>query len=82
LTPPLLDVVLRQEDTDRSALRGKTVVLIDVLRATSTLVAAFAAGAAEAWCYRTVREVFRARRRLPAIPQAISRLSDAPDARC
>ena len=60
----MVDVVLKQEDTTRRGLRRKTVVLIDVLRATSTLVCAFAAGAEEAWCCRTVTEVFRARRRL------------------
>ena len=59
-----LHVFFRQEDAHAEAFRGKHVAVIDVLRATSTLTVALAAGATEARCFRTVREVFRARRRL------------------
>jgi len=64
-TPPSLDVIFRQEEASAHALKNKTVVLIDVLRVTSTLTTALAAGAAEIRCYRTVREVFAARRAMP-----------------
>jgi len=68
MNTPRVEVVLRQEETSVAALKGRTVVLIDVLRATSTLTAALAAGAKDAWCFRTVREVFRARRRFEGRP--------------
>jgi len=68
--PPLrrLQVYLRQEDASPRDLAAKTVVLIDVIRATSTLVAALAAGASEARCFATVREVFQAQKRLHKSP--------------
>ena len=59
-----LTVINQQEEATPSALLHKTVILIDVLRATSTLTTMLASGAAEAWCYPTVREVFRARRKI------------------
>ena len=63
-----IDVFLRQEDATSAAMRGKTVVLIDVLRASTTLTAALAAGAREVVCFPTVREVFRARKALAPRP--------------
>jgi len=65
---PRLHVFLQQEDAEPRDLAGKTVVLIDVIRATSTLVTALAAGASEARCFATVREVFQARKRLHESP--------------
>ena len=59
-----LDVHFRQEDVSPEALARRTVVVIDVLRATTSLAAALAAGAREAWCFRSVPQVYRARKRL------------------
>jgi 2-phosphosulfolactate phosphatase len=52
----------RQEEAAPEALRGAMVVLIDVLRASSTIVSALAAGAREARCFASVAEARRARR--------------------
>ena len=64
----ILDVFLRQEEATSKSLSGKHVVVIDVLRAASTLTAAFAAGAIEAYTFRTVRDLFSARRKLSGRP--------------
>jgi len=53
----------RQEEAPPEALRGATVVVIDVLRATSTTTAALAAGAREVRCFASVAAARRARRR-------------------
>ena len=66
MRPTRLHVFHRQEDAPPAALRGAHVVVIDVLRASSTVTAALAAGAREAWWLRTVRDVFLARRQLSA----------------
>lgn len=55
---------MRQEDAVPSDLKGKGVVVIDVIRATSSITMALASGAREALCFATVREVFQARKRL------------------
>ncbi|MGD1000483.1 MAG: 2-phosphosulfolactate phosphatase [Candidatus Brocadiia bacterium] len=52
----------RQEEATPQALRGATVVVIDVLRATSTMTAALAAGAREVRCFPSVAAARRARR--------------------
>jgi 2-phosphosulfolactate phosphatase len=52
----------RQEEAAPEALRGSTAVVIDVLRASSTIVSALAAGAREVRCFATVAEARRARR--------------------
>jgi 2-phosphosulfolactate phosphatase len=58
----------RQEEATPDALRGATVVVIDVLRASSTMAAALAAGAREARCFRSVSEARRARRTMAGRP--------------
>ena len=63
-----LHVCLQQENIRAEDLSGKTVVLIDVIRATSTIITALAAGAREARCFATVGQVFAARRRLAGAP--------------
>jgi len=52
----------RQEEATPAALRGTTVVVIDVLRASSVITTALAVGAREVRCFRTVRAAFQARR--------------------
>ena len=42
-----IHVLLKKEELDRERLTGKTVIVLDVLFATSTLVAALGHGAAE-----------------------------------
>ena len=68
MKPRRLQVFRRQEEAPPAALRNKLVVLIDVLRACSTLTTAFHAGAKEAWCFGSVRDVFRARRAFTDCP--------------
>ena len=58
----------RQEEATPEALRGATVVVIDVLRASSTITAALAAGAREVRCFASVREARRARRTMAGRP--------------
>lgn len=52
------DVVARWQDADESLLAGRRVVVIDVLRATSTIATALAAGAAAVWPVVEVEEAF------------------------
>jgi 2-phosphosulfolactate phosphatase len=61
-------VFRRQEEATPEALRGASVVVIDVLRATSTITAALAAGAREARCFGSVSEARRARRTMAGRP--------------
>ena len=58
-----IEVAFRQEEVSDGDLAGRQVVLIDVLRVTSTLTTELAAGAEEIRCYTTVREAFRAGKR-------------------
>ncbi len=58
----------RQEEAAPEALRGATVVVIDVLRATSTITSALAAGAREVRCFASVSAARRARRAMARRP--------------
>ena len=58
------DVCFRQEDLDPDMVSERYVVLVDVLRAASTAVTAFASGATEIRCFATVRGAVRAAGRL------------------
>jgi 2-phosphosulfolactate phosphatase len=58
----------RQEEAAPEALRGATVVVIDILRATSTITSGLAAGAREVRCFGSVSAARRARRAAPGRP--------------
>lgn len=58
------DVVARWQDADETLLAGRRVVVIDVLRATTTIAAALAAGAAGVWPVAQVDEAFALAERL------------------
>ncbi len=55
-----IEVVLLPEHLSPGMLRGKTAVIFDVLRATSTMTAALAAGVREIRLFASVEDVLRA----------------------
>ena len=61
-----LDVVLLPRLLEPHHLAGRTVVVFDVLRATTTMAAALAAGVAEIRVFASLQEASRAASEAPA----------------
>lgn len=55
-----VDVIFTADDIRREKIEGRSVVVIDVLRATSVMVTAIARGVEEIHVFRDVEEVFEA----------------------
>lgn len=55
-----VDVVFTADNIDEKKIEGRTVVVIDVLRATSVMITAIARGVEEIHVFRDVEEVFEA----------------------
>lgn len=56
---PKLHVLFKKEDLDRTRLRNKVVIVVDVLFATSTIVHAFAQGIDRIWPARDADDALR-----------------------
>ncbi|MEO8367566.1 MAG: 2-phosphosulfolactate phosphatase [Pseudoxanthomonas sp.] len=63
---PKLHVLFKKEELDRDRLRGKVVIVLDVLFATSTIVHAFGQGIARIWPARDVDDALRIAAKLEA----------------
>src|SRR6267142_7233593 len=61
-----VDVVFLPSDLKPHHLEGRVVVVLDVLRATTTMTAALQAGIAEIFVYPDIESVRQAKKQMPA----------------